>query len=308
MMNFNTFHQLPDAEVAALVRAAGPGVCAFPVNGTRRWFLLEGDPGDNFAEAYLRNAFPRHFAIYRMLLEHGLDTLLLPVLGGDLMDRGKAYAAMAVEGLKRLATDPALRELCRTAGVRVRFYGDYRKHLEHTEHAHVLPHLESLTRETATYGPRRMLFGLFASDATETAAGLAVDFFRLNGRPPNRREMVDLYYGEYVDPVRIFIGFDKCSAYDMPLLATGNEDLYFTVAPSLYLTSRCLRAILYDHLFLRHAAEPDYSALSAEAIQSMRSFYHTNKEEVLGLGTLHDGLWYPQPYIEDSFQETHHAV
>ncbi len=40
-----------------------------------------------------------------------------------------------------------------------------------------------------------------------------------------------LYYGEYVAPVDLFVGFDKFCTFDMPLIATGDEDLYFHGQP-----------------------------------------------------------------------------
>jgi adenosine tuberculosinyltransferase len=298
-MDFESFCALTYSEVAALVQSTGPCVCAFPVNGTRRWFLLEGNAGtEDFSTAYLRTVITQHIRLYQSLFDHGIDTLLLPILGDDLMERGPEYAAMAVEGMRKLTAGAQFLEFYQTHQIRVRFYGDYRKRLEHTPYASVLPQLDQVAEQTASYGPRRIFFGLFANDATETAAQLAVDFYRQEGRPPLRREMVSLYYGEDVDPVRFFIGFDKCSIYDMPLVATGSEDLYFTLAPSLYLTARCLRAILFDHLFVRRAKEPEYASLTPAALDRMRAYYGANREKVMGIGTLVDGIWYPQPSAE----------
>ena len=59
-MDIETFQSMPTTEVANLVREAGPKVCVFPINGTRRWFVLEhpeqaeGDP-----HAYLRITWQR---------------------------------------------------------------------------------------------------------------------------------------------------------------------------------------------------------------------------------------------------------
>jgi len=100
-----------------------------------------------------------------------------------------------------------------------------------------------------------------------------------------------------VQPVNIFIGFDRFSAFDMPLVATGNEDLYFTVSPSPYLSERQLRRILYDHLYTRRAAEPDYESLSKEAVEHMRAFYQINQDLTQGVGILRDGFWYPLPQV-----------
>jgi hypothetical protein len=53
---------------------------------------------------------------------------------------------------------------------------------------------------------------------------------------------MEMYYGEYVD--REFSRVHKFCSFDMPVV--GNEDLYFTVNPSLYLGEQQLREILYD--------------------------------------------------------------
>ena len=62
MMPFERFLQLHTAEVSALVKATGHKVCVFPVNGTRRWFMLEhGDEiGNDFFEAYMHTSIQNH--------------------------------------------------------------------------------------------------------------------------------------------------------------------------------------------------------------------------------------------------------
>ncbi len=106
--------------------------------------------------------------------------------------------------------------------------------------------------------------------------------------------------GEYVEPVDFFIGFDRPAAFDMPLIATGSEDLYFTVSPSPYLDARTLRAILYDHLYARRIDEANYTALSPKDWQTLADFYAMNRRHVLGLGRKHESgnFWYPLPQVE----------
>ena len=97
----------------------------------------------------------------------------------------------------------------------------------------------------------------------------------------------------------LFIGSDRPAAYDMPLIATGSEDLYFTVSPSPYLDSHILRAILYDHLCARHLNDDGYDQLSADDWQAMTDYYTLNRRAVLGLGRKHKsgGFWYPMPQV-----------
>ncbi len=294
MIDIETFQGLPTAEIAHLMKEHGPQVCGFPINGTRRWYLLENDGNDDYTGLTAK----RHIEIYRMMFAHGIDTLLAPVFGLDLMERGPEYVEMAVAGLARLATGPDFLEFYKSCGVRVRFYGDYRKVFGSTVHARVIDLFDQVTAQTEGNASCRLFFGVFGNNATGTAADLAVRYYSEHGRTPSARQMIEAYYGEYVGPASLFIGFDKFSVFDMPLIDTDNTDLYFTISPSLYLNQRDLRAILYDHIYSRRVAEPDYDSLSAEAVDRMKKFYLINTGNVFGLGELRDGIWYPSAAAE----------
>ncbi|MEW6239423.1 MAG: diterpene synthase [Chloroflexota bacterium] len=304
-MNFTLeqFLEMPVEQVASLVRAAGPKVAVFPINGTRRWFALEhaaaAQASSDPMATYMDIAQRRHIELYRLFFEHGVDTLLTPVYGAELLSRGDEYVhRVQREGLARLANHAEFLEFYDGYQVRVRFYGDYRKRFYGTPYEPLIALFDEVTRRTRTYERARLFFGVFASDATEAVAEASAAFYREQARVPTRRELIESYYGEYVEPVSFFLGFDKLSAFDYPLLATGEEDLYFTVAPSPYLTERQLREILYDHLYTRRAPEPDYAELGREAWGWMKSFYGANSERTLGVGTLKDGIWYPLFSVE----------
>jgi tuberculosinol/isotuberculosinol synthase len=300
-VNLEEFQHLPTDEVARLVREAGSRVCVFPINGTRRWFLLEHSPQpkEDFLQTYFDVTGQRHIELYRLLFDHGLDTLLTPVFGPDLLeDRGEEYMRVAVEGLTRLATHPDFLGFYHAYGVRVRFYGDHRKFFGPTPYAHLSDMFDEATSQTLTHNRHRLFFGVCAHDATETIAELGIRYYLEHNCTPDKHTLVKMYYGEHVDPVNLFIGFDKFAAFDMPLLATGREDLYFTVTPSPYLTKQQLRSILYDHLYTRHGDEPDYSTLEAESWALMRNFYQANMTRTSGVGIKRAGIWYPLPQIE----------
>ncbi len=308
-MEFNTFISLPPDEVARLAHEAGPVVCVFPINGTRRWFLLEFPPEtwkeNDFLSAYLQTSIQRQIELYQLIFTHGIDTLMMPVFGPDLLTRGEGYLHMAITALSQLATNPAFLNFYQARGVRVRFYGDYRRYLKDTPGEHLIDLFDQVTQATAHNERCRMLFGVFGHDAAETIGEIAVRYFQEFHRLPDKHTLVERYYGEYIPPVSLFIGFDKFSAFDMPLVATGSEDLYFTVSPSPYLTERQFRAILYDHLYARRVEEPDYESLPKESIERMRAFYQFNQEHTMGVGFVRDGFWYPLPEVElpINFQE-----
>jgi hypothetical protein len=64
------------------------------------------------------------------------------------------------------------------------------------------------------------------------------------------------------------------------------------------MTQQQLRTILYDHIYLRRAPEPDYTKLSSEQLDWLRDFYRRNKDHVLGAGSLKFDLWLPQTLEE----------
>jgi hypothetical protein len=196
-----------------------------------------------------------------------------------------------------LATDSRFLAFYDEYDVRVRFYGDYRRFLAQSPYSYVSGVFDHVTAQTASHGRNRLFFGVCAHDATETVGELAVRHHSQHGCLPDKRALVEMYYGEYVDPVSLFIGFDKPCAFDMPLVATGSEDLYFTVCPSPYLTSQQLRAILYDHLYSRRKGEVDYGALAAEEWRIMSEFYGANANRTLGVGTRAGQIWYPLPQV-----------
>jgi len=296
-MDFEAFQQLSISQVADLMRQAGSTVGVFPINGTRRWFALE-HPTERTPEAYLQIAWQKHIEIYQLCFDHGLDTLLTPIFGPELLERGEAYRQMVEPGLLWLAQNEAILDFYERYDVRVRIYGDIQRYFRNTPYEHILDVYAQLAERTAAHQSRRLYFGVCAHDPSETVAQIGVRHFQDQGRLPDRREIITAYYGEYVEPVALFIGFDRPSVFDMPLIATGREDLYFMVSPSLYLEATTLRAILYDHLYARRVGEA-YEQLSKADWQTMQEFYRVNRGHVLGVGfQAADGnLWYPSPQV-----------
>jgi adenosine tuberculosinyltransferase len=297
MIPFESFLQLPTPEVAALVKATGPKVCVFPVNGTRRWFLLEhGEKirGD-FFKAYMNVSIKNHVELCAMLFDHGIDTILAPVFGRELMRRGDEYTQrVGIDGLVRTATDKSYRDFFEEYKVRVHFYGDYRDVLMGTPYEHALKSIYEVTEVTKQNTNVHLFFGVFADEVTETISRLSVEHYLAQGSIPDKQTLIRKYYGEDMLPVSLFIGFDKFSVFDMPLLATGEEDLYFSLSPSPYMTQHQLRSILYDHIFVRPTPEPDYTKLPEGELKWLRDFYRNNKDYAFGVGKLKFNLWIPE--------------
>jgi len=297
MILFERFLELPVKEVAALVKATGEKVVVFPVNGTRRWFTLEyGDKiGDDFFSTYMDASITNHVHLCSMLFDHGIHTILSPVFGRELMHRGDEYTQrVGMDGLVRTATDKNYRDFFEKYNVNVRFYGDYHKVLTGTKYEDVLDSLYEVMEATKDNTRFNLFFGVFADEVTETISHISVEHYLTHGTIPDKSTLIKKYYGKDLPPVSIFIGFDKFSVFDMPLLATGEEDLYFSVSPSPYMTERQLRAILYDHIYTRRSPEPDYTKLKRGELDWLREYYHNNKDHAFGIGKLKFNLWLPE--------------
>lgn len=303
-MELNEFLILPTRELVQLVRESGPKVCVCPVNGTRRWYTLEHESGDSDYEdadsAYLDTVVKGYIDLIGLFFDQGIETILLPSFGPDLLERGDEYMQLAAAGFSHVTSHPWFLNFYEQYDVRVGFYGDYAKHFQNTDYQYLIEQFDEITQKTSGNKQRHLFWGLFANDASEAVAEFAVNYYRENQRTPNRKEIVEAYYGEYINPVDIFIGFDKFSTFDMPLISVGSEDLYFMVSPTLYLTQEQLRTILYDHLFLRRENDEEYSDKNESEWEEMRNFYDTHRGKTLGVGNKIGGIWYPSSQVEPS--------
>ncbi|MCB9422264.1 MAG: hypothetical protein H6667_20845 [Ardenticatenaceae bacterium] len=298
-MDYSTFQGLTRQEIAQLVQAEGPKVCVFALNGTRRWFMLEhAAPDQDFATAYLTAITRRYIEIAKMFFDHGIHTLLMPALSPYLMARGDSYVQMAATALSQLTAQAQFLDFYDSHQVRVRFYGDYEQCFANTTYNYLPAQFEALTTKTMDNNQHRLFWGVCAHDATETTIALSIDYYERYGRSPTKQELITLYYGEEVQPVSIFISSAKLRAFDMPLISSGREDLYYSISPSPYLSEEQLRSILYDHLFARRKEKIDYAKLNPEKWAQLQTFYQANSGNTLGVGQKDDaGFWHPKPQV-----------
>jgi tuberculosinol/isotuberculosinol synthase len=292
-MDFDAFQNLKRSDVAEEVRRAKAMVCAFPINGTRRWFLLE-HPEVSEAD-YIELISRRHVELYQLLFEHGIDTLLVPIYEPVMHERSEAYRRQFVaQGLSAVATHPTFTHFYHDYQVRVRFYGDYGKIFSKMEYANVLDHFDQIRENTRKYRQRRLFYGVSTRRALEDVVELAIEDHSRQGTQLDRQALIAMYYGEPIPPVSFFITSGKFNTFGMPLLETDDTSLYFTVAPSPYLTESQLRAILYDHLYSRRSpAKANYADMTTDEFDSMQDFYRTQRETTLGVGVIRNGTWFP---------------
>lgn len=276
-----------------------PVVMGWPFNGTRRWYLLhrrENSTAGDYVTATIRRQAEQH----RLVFAHGVRVIVAPHFGAELLERGTEYTrAVLGDGLLKLGDDPVNQEMFE-AGVRIRFYGDYDEILDTPIYRPMLDACASLTVATASGDGPLLLIGLFADAPYPKIARLSVEFAEKHGRTPNRQDLIEAYYGFVVPDLSLYLGFSQPALFDVPLLATGQEDLYATIAPSAELTERQLREILYDHLVTRRSSKDDYESLSDEAIVALAAYIECYRGVTLGIGRIDSltGVW--NPLLPDS--------
>lgn len=284
----------PREDVARWISARQrPVVMGWPFNGTRRWYLLHRR--DNpAAPDYVTTTIRRQAEQHRLVFAHGVSVIIAPHFGYELLQRGETYTRTVLGGLLKLGEDPVNQEMF-DAGVRIRFYGDYEEVLDTPTYRPMLHACASLTTATASGDGPLLFIGLFADAPYPKVARLSIEFAEKYGRPPTRQDLIAAYYGLPVPDLGLYVGFSQPALFDVPLLTTGQEDLYATLTPSGDLTEKQLREMLYDHLVTRRLAADGYDSLPDEALAKLAEYNERYRGVTLGVGRIDPltGLWNP---------------
>lgn len=261
--------QLDDEVIAGKV-AEQIATAVIYLNGTRRWFLTQSK---NWAD-YGRIAGLAHRQVCQLLYDHGLQALIQPLLGYDILARGHDYLKLAVEqGLGEL-TQPAYREWYHREEIRVTFYGNWLNILTEYNFSQAAA-LSALAAETGGYSRRQLLFGVFADEGLD-------NIVRLAGRVNRGEELLEGYYGQPLGPVDLIIGSGQPVIWDLPLLNINKAALYFLQAPTFCLNRESLRQILFDCLYQRLNDDDLYDNLTIEAWEGGK---------ILGIGQRTEKGW-----------------
>ena len=295
------FLELPTPQVAEMIRGLTLG---FPIDGTRRWFLLN-HPDVWDVEEYKQLTTEQYARVFAMLFDHGVETILVPAFGGELLSRGEEYVREMMDGMTRLAQAAAFTDFYRDYNVRVRFYGDWRRQVKGLPYSEALTSALDTCAATQHTGSRRIFYGLWADDIL---VSLVDDLARSRNEPIEftREAIVTRYYGEYVKPTDIYIGFGRPTVFDVPMLVTSQTDLYYTVAPSLDLDARLFRMIVWDHCVGRWTQQ-SWDDLTEADLAALKAYYASQHEAVLGLGLVDaaTGVWYQKGSSSlDSFRRS----
>ena len=300
-MNIETFQSLSAMEVAAIVHSNNVSVCSFTFNGTRRWFQLEYPAESQNPSAYISALTSRVIAIAEMLFDHGLDTLIMPVISEYVLDnRDDAYRTIAVPALQLLLTDEKFLNFYEDYQVDAYIYGNYEQGLPAEAAQQLSLQYQQFRQQQQPGRQRRIFWGICATDTATTLIKETASYVQQHGHPPAPADLVRQYYGTDVAYVDLHISSGKPQVFDIPLLLNGQESLYFMLTPSPYFTKSQLRAILFDHMYER-ASTNRYDHISVAQHHELGNFYHSNRDVVLGVGQYNEswGVWHPedQPLI-----------
>ena len=298
-MQLSKFQQLATNEVEQIIKESGPHTCVWVINGTRRWYMLEHHTREeDFSIDYLETINQRTIDIIKMFFEHGIDTLVMPILSPYILKkRSQNYGRMASYAVEQLTFNPQYLDLYKSCDVRVGFYGDYENCFDEETSDRLVKSIDNIKQITAKHTEKRLFFGVCAHDAIESVARLSIEYHQEYGDIPSKEKLIELYYGEYLDPIDLYLSASKPRVFDVPLISTGRESLYFTVAPSPYMDRDQFRSILYDHIFHRTATQSLYKIEASDEEEDwnrLRDFYHLNRQSTLGIGRRNPqlGVWH----------------
>ncbi len=270
--------RLREAVSAAHVSVVAPG------DGTRRFVLLRSGGEPVNAKRYIDIAGAGLHDMLARLFEHGLETVLCPLLPPSAFSRGEAYITHGLRACHALLASEALAELYAGCGVRARLYGGFRDAGLADPVLHLIESLDERLVEMTPTGDRLLLFGMSPVSAVD-------ELIALSKRADARLDRVairGLSFPHGPEKADLAISYDQLRVSEVlpPLLDQGTDVYHLTYLP-FELTDHDIRVILYDHLIVRPASRHDQTNYSKEDLEMLRwSREHRNRVEGLGSATL----------------------
>jgi hypothetical protein len=292
---------MPTAAIADLTRCfARPQLGVFVPDGSRRLVLAFTDAQPQTAEFYaLCATLPARYLLHslRVFFEHGLPTLLVPILSRSVLGRGTRYQQLtALEGLRLLFADEEWLKFYDEFDVRVNIYGEPRR-LAETECESALKWIAQTCQNTASHRTHHLLYAIGESArAGQDIAEQGIAFFKTQGRIPTLKELNAVYYGEVLPTADFFIMTSKISGLGaLPrFLVDGDTEAYFLPAAGpIGLTANNYRRILYDLLYARASLRTgiDEFEITPTNRALLHDYYERATNVVLGLGQSIGGVW-----------------
>lgn len=303
-LNQETFLSLSIEEIVEIVKSENrPRLGIFVPDGSRRLVLAftEAEPGTE--EFYRLSAtLPAQYLLesLKVFFDHGLPTLMVPILSRSVINRGSGYRLWTVlEGLKLLFHSKEWADFYDKYDICVNVYGEPER-LENTESKDALAWIKETIHRTSNNQSHRLFYAIGEAPVLgEDIAQLGIDFYREHGQTPTLKEQILHYYGEDLPLADFFIMNSKISGLGaLPrFLSNGDTAAYFLpAAGSIGLNNHTYRLILYDLLFERNGLQAEYTQSNSSPTQrkALKAFYQKSQHKVIGLGHRISNSWVPE--------------
>jgi len=305
-LNQKTFLTLPVNEILAIVqRESRPKVGVFVPDGSRRLVLAFTDAKPGTEEFYRLSAtLAAQYLLkgLKVFFEHGLPTLLVPILSRSVLNRGKDYRFFTVlEGLKLLFKSNVWMKFYNDYDVRVKVYGEPQR-LGGTECEEALEWIKITCQQTSSHRSHTLFFAIGESPVLgQDIANSGIEFYKRYGRVPTFEEQIQEHYEENIEPADFFIMTSKMSGMGaLPrFLVNSDTEVYFLPAPGAFgLNTKTYRQILYDLIFIRKDLRFNIgnydNVWNREHSITLQKHYQQTAHFVIGLGRGIGNIWVPK--------------
>ncbi|XYI03565.1 hypothetical protein ACMHYB_28870 [Sorangium sp. So ce1128] len=262
------------------VRAVAPATVVWVVEGTRRSAALSGI--DVRTDAYPRWTLLRMNERVQMFFQSGVRHVFTTVLTpSQFAEATPRYRERLLDWLGLLARDPDVLSPYIRNGFRLRLLGSAS-----------LPEIRPLAEELAAATPHGE-HTLWCSVVAEPGAPWD-ELLQAAGQSGarTRRDAIRALYGEDIPLATMMVAFGKpvLSPDQVPPLLVGKMNCYWTQRPGYRMTERELRAMFYDHAYVRRTWRTDKTGRAEEALAFRRAW---EEGPTLGLGMRLGPFWYP---------------
>jgi tuberculosinol/isotuberculosinol synthase len=254
------------------------------LDGTRRFANMRDPSSREDWARYSQLGKEATVSLVETLFALGVQTILITALWPSNFTRGNEYAKVVLGplGLAGL-TDATWRVVYDRWGARARLSGTWRE-----AEPWMVEEMEKVAGQyvaATPEGDRLLLWEADAGDILEATLKLAAQV------GPSRGAILAAHYPDGPERIHIAIKSGRLSTLDRIVspVMLDKTDLYLVSNLTLELTEDQLRAILYDHLFLRHAAPEDNMSYSDQYLAAYRRWHDARPPRVVGLGELDPG-------------------
>ncbi|KAK5577320.1 hypothetical protein RB653_002261 [Dictyostelium firmibasis] len=307
--HFENFNQLADNEISEIVkkRLLGVNTIVYAFDGSI-FSNQNSTDGNNEIVSDSNISFEKLLNDMVMMCKHGIKTICYPMWNSSIDEfKRSSYNLKFLNSLKKfieLFDKESFVKLFKEVGIRINFYGDYKLLLKCGDgvESKLLEKFEMIMKQTKENINHTILIGFNIEQPSETIINTIISYYNSNeNREPTTQDLIEHYYGVFVDPVSLYLGSGRFSTDGRPILISdkGNEDLYYTICPHEFLSTTGFRKVLFDKLFCRSIANAKEYQLKIKDIKLMKEFYLKNCENVMGVGNVNSAgnYWYPDPQV-----------